>query len=391
MTLGLLVTLQSAASRAGEYGYCLVCHGSDAAGNAAIEAPNLTILPPWYLRSQLHAFKARERGWDATDLAGQSIASAARRLADEDAIDGAIGFIGAYPVQTAAATLEGDARRGAGLYTGCAACHGDEALGQEAIGAPPLAGQSDWYLAKALMDYRSGRRGAVSTTTGGAAMAVAAQQLPDEQAVYDVVAYLQDLATGAVVASTSAASAGASSGPTDNEESTTMTRYGTKGGLGRALPALALAAATSSVLAQDVTRHPLPGGSTFPIAQAVTVPAGTELLFHSGLLPAPADPDAERGSRAYYGDTYTQTMSVLQRFEASLKEKGMGLGNIIKMNVFMVGDPELDGQMDFGGFMKAYSQFFGTEEQPNLPARAAVQVAGLANGALIEIEVIAAR
>lgn len=157
------------------------------------------------------------------------------------------------------------------------------------------------------------------------------------------------------------------------------------------LPAIALAATSTSVLAHDVTRYPLPGGSTFPIAQAVSVPAGTELLFHSGLLPAPADPEAERGTRAYYGDTYTQTMSVLQRFEASLKEKGLGLGNIIKMNVFMVGDPEMDGKMDFGGFMKAYSQFFGTEEQPHLPARAAVQVAGLANGALIEIEVIAAR
>jgi enamine deaminase RidA (YjgF/YER057c/UK114 family) len=121
------------------------------------------------------------------------------------------------------------------------------------------------------------------------------------------------------------------------------------------------------------------------------VPAGTELTFHSGLLPRPADPDADPSSREFLGDTYTQTMSVLQQFEASLKEKGMGLGNIIKMNVYLVGDPELDGKMDFAGFMRAYSQFFGTEEQPHLPARAAIQIAGLARGAFIEIEVIAAR
>jgi len=50
------------------------------------------------------------------------------------------------------------------------------------------------------------------------------------------------------------------------------------------------------------------------------------------------------------------------------------------------------GRMDFQGFMKAYTQYFGTPEQPNLPARSAVQAAGLAApGMLVEIEVILAR
>ena len=44
--------------------------------------------------------------------------------------------------------------------------------------------------------------------------------------------------------------------------------------------------------------------------------------------------------------------------------------------------------MDFDGFMAAYSQFFGTAEQPNLPARSTVQVAGLVQpGMLVEVEV----
>lgn len=42
--------------------YCLVCHGSNAQGNAAIQAPNLTVLPEWYLQAQLHSFQA---GWRA--------------------------------------------------------------------------------------------------------------------------------------------------------------------------------------------------------------------------------------------------------------------------------------------------------------------------------------
>jgi enamine deaminase RidA (YjgF/YER057c/UK114 family) len=46
--------------------------------------------------------------------------------------------------------------------------------------------------------------------------------------------------------------------------------------------------------------------------------------------------------------------------------------------------------MDFAGFMAGYSQFFGTKDQPNKPARSAMQVAALAApGALIEIEVVA--
>ena len=48
--------------------------------------------------------------------------------------------------------------------------------------------------------------------------------------------------------------------------------------------------------------------------------------------------------------------------------------------------------MDFAGFMKGYTQFFGTKAQPKLPTRSAFQVAGLANpNYLVEIEVTAAR
>jgi enamine deaminase RidA (YjgF/YER057c/UK114 family) len=58
----------------------------------------------------------------------------------------------------------------------------------------------------------------------------------------------------------------------------------------------------------------------------------------------------------------------------------------------LVGDPAMDNKMDFGGFMKSYVRYFGTKEQPNLPSRSAVQVAGLAGaGMLVEIEVIAFR
>jgi enamine deaminase RidA (YjgF/YER057c/UK114 family) len=142
----------------------------------------------------------------------------------------------------------------------------------------------------------------------------------------------------------------------------------------------------------EVTRYPLPNNSTFPIASAVEVTAGSSLVFQSGTTPAPANPEAKRGTPEYYGDTMTQAKSVFERMGANLKTQGLDFGDIIKMTVFLVGDPENDGMMDFAGFMKAYTQYFGTAEQPNLPARSAVQVAGLVAPLMfVEIEVIAVR
>lgn len=143
----------------------------------------------------------------------------------------------------------------------------------------------------------------------------------------------------------------------------------------------------------DVTRHALPNNNPFPISRAVEVTPDTTLIFHSGQVPGPVNPEAERGSREYYGDTEAQAMSVFKRFENSFKDLGVDFSDVIKMTVFLVGDPEMGGKMDFAGFMRAYTKYFGTEEQPNKPARSAIQIAGLAGGPnmLVEIEMVIAR
>ena len=62
------------------------------------------------------------------------------------------------------------------------------------------------------------------------------------------------------------------------------------------------------------------------------------------------------------------------------------------LNYPLVGDPELDGRMDFAGFMRSYSKYFGTEAQPNKPARSAIQIAALARpNVFVEVEVVLAR
>lgn len=144
--------------------------------------------------------------------------------------------------------------------------------------------------------------------------------------------------------------------------------------------------------AAEIVRYPLAGGATFPIARAVEVPPGTVLLFHSGQTPAPADPKAPQNSAAYWGNTKAQSLSVFARLQESLKTLNAGFGDVVSMTVYLVGDPALEGRMDFAGFMEAYSQFFGTTAQPNLPSRSTVQVAGLVQpGMLVEIEITLAK
>ncbi|MDC8829908.1 RidA family protein [Alteromonas gilva] len=139
------------------------------------------------------------------------------------------------------------------------------------------------------------------------------------------------------------------------------------------------------------TRHGLIG-SDFPILRAVEVPATSTLVFLSGAVPGVSHPEAPQGTLAAYGDTETQTINVLHKIDDNLKSLGLTMGDVIKMQVFLVGDPGQDGNMDFAGFMRGYRQFFGTPEQPNLPSRSAFQVAGLANpNFLVEIEVTAVR
>jgi enamine deaminase RidA (YjgF/YER057c/UK114 family) len=161
-----------------------------------------------------------------------------------------------------------------------------------------------------------------------------------------------------------------------------------------ALFVLSCAACTSAPAADSpkVVRLPLPDNNDFPIVSAVTVKAGADTYFLSGALAPVINKDAPKGSVAAYGDTQTQTVGALNAIKGTLGRLGLTMGDVIKMTVFLVGDPAKDNKMDFAGMMVGYKQFFGTAEQPNKPSRSAFQVAALAApGALVEIEVIAAK
>lgn len=130
----------------------------------------------------------------------------------------------------------------------------------------------------------------------------------------------------------------------------------------------------------------------FPIASSVLVPGGTTLVFLSGTLADVIKPDAPAGSIERMGDTETQAASVLGKLAKELAASGLTMADVVKMNVFMAGDPAQGGAMDFAGLMKAYSRVFGAASDGKLPARTTVQVVALpVPGALVEIEAIAAR
>ena len=156
--------------------------------------------------------------------------------------------------------------------------------------------------------------------------------------------------------------------------------------LSRLSIAVVAALLPGAVSAQEIVHHRIPD-SDVPISQAVEVPDGRAVVFLSSFGPAPSDKTPGQP-----GDTKVQTIAVLKRIEEALARLALTHADVVKMQVFLVGDPRKGNRMDVAGFTDGYRQFYGTPAQPNTPARSLVQVAGLVNaGWLVQIEVTAVR
>jgi 2-iminobutanoate/2-iminopropanoate deaminase len=156
------------------------------------------------------------------------------------------------------------------------------------------------------------------------------------------------------------------------------------------LPTLAAALVTATAgQTQGVERKA--SSPTAVIASSAMVPGGSKLYFLSGSTGSPIDPKVTEGPDAF-GNTEAQTLSILTKMKAQLAELGLGMGDIVKLTVFLVGDPKLGGKMDRDGMTTSYKKFFGTPDQPNLPTRSTIQIASLGRPqTLVEIEAIAAK
>ena len=143
---------------------------------------------------------------------------------------------------------------------------------------------------------------------------------------------------------------------------------------------------SATACAQARTEIPLPpsqnpSDAVLPISGAVW--AGNT-LYVSGWL----DPELKT-----HTDTKSQTVGILADIQKLLESQKLTTGDVAMVRVFLGNNPATNGQPDFSGMMAGYTQFFGTTDQPNKPARTTVQVIlpAASRGALIEIDLTAVR
>lgn len=176
------------------FALCSTCHGERGEGDVKRFAPPIGGQPSWHIAAELRRFLAGQRGYHPDDTAGlqmRPMAQAVYRDADLDAVAAYVASL--RPRVEVAARVAGDPGRGQTLYATCVACHGVDGKGNEALKAPPLAGQADWYLVEQLRKFRSGQRGTATGDAIGAQMRAMMNVLPDDAAIADVVAYIRTL------------------------------------------------------------------------------------------------------------------------------------------------------------------------------------------------------
>lgn len=136
---------------------------------------------------------------------------------------------------------------------------------------------------------------------------------------------------------------------------------------------------------EEVIRFERDGSS---ILKGAKVPAGKSMYFASGIVANVKDGSKPAGDRGRFGNTYDQSISTLKRINEYLSEEGLSLKDVIAMKVYVAPDPENNNKPDFQAWFKAYSEFFGNDNNPNKVARSTIGVYTLVDpNKFIEIEV----
>jgi cytochrome c553 len=172
---------------------CTACHGSQGEGRIEVGAPAIAGLPEWYVTAQLQKFRQGVRGTHPADIAGMRMRPMARSLPTDTDVLAVAKHVAALPPQTPAPTITGDAANGAQQYLLCLACHGADAAGNEQMGAPPLTIPDDWYLLRQLQNLQQRVRGGNASRDATGAMMQPIASALSEQAMQDVIAYIQTL------------------------------------------------------------------------------------------------------------------------------------------------------------------------------------------------------
>lgn len=194
---GSVLLLLAAAATHGATGQqlfaaCVACHGTRAEGDPAVGAPALAGQQASYLQRQLRNFGAGLRGTHKEDVyGGQMRAANQALLRDDRAIVAVASYIAGLPKTVPARTGKFDARNGNNLYQGkCGACHGGKAEGNDALGAPRLAGLDAAYLKRQFGHFKRGVRGVHPDDRYGRQMAMMSTTLATERELDDVIGHI---------------------------------------------------------------------------------------------------------------------------------------------------------------------------------------------------------
>lgn len=173
---------------------CTQCHGVDGGGSDLAGAPAIAGLPAWYVEAQLHNFQIGLRGAHADDVEGLKMRPMSRTIKSVEDNKVVAEYVASLPAKPKGeARVEGDVAKGQAAFATCAACHGADGSGNEAMKAPPLKQLQDWYVVKQLGKFKGGVRAYDPKDATGATMKGIASGIADEAAMRDLAAYLHTL------------------------------------------------------------------------------------------------------------------------------------------------------------------------------------------------------
>ena len=172
------------------YSVCASCHGPDGAGNKALNAPRISGQKEWYTTRQLSNFKSGIRGSHESDVYGQQMRPMSMTLANNQAISDVSAYVSTLKGPASDSTIDGDLSAGKAAYAVCASCHGANGEGNDALNAPALTGQQDWYIVRQLYNFKNGIRGTHENDVYGQQMSPMAMTLVDDTTINNVAAYI---------------------------------------------------------------------------------------------------------------------------------------------------------------------------------------------------------
>ncbi|MBC2605139.1 c-type cytochrome [Pelagicoccus albus] len=192
----LFVATSSAQDERGKqlYANCVACHQADGSGMKLLNAPAISGLSEKYIAAQINKFKAGHRGGDPADATGMQMRPMSMLLTSEEDIAAVAKYVASLPSKPVEATLTGgNAETGKALYATCQACHGVDGAGNDLLNAPSLLNQYDWYLEAQIHKFKDGVRGGNPEDITGSQMRPMAMVLANDQAIKDVIAYIETL------------------------------------------------------------------------------------------------------------------------------------------------------------------------------------------------------